>query len=274
MYINPITFMIAILAGIATIMGIFTKEGPGQSNFVSVFGQSITLYGRGIYAQNSVTAALQAIPHDMVTLIIGLPLLITSLLLSQKGSVRGRIVLAGTLGYFLITYCMFTFIAMFNRLFIVYVMLMSLSLFGLLMVIFTFDFNRFMEHVKENFPRRFAGISLLVSTSMVALLWLARVLPSLKGVIPQEVEHGTTLAVQAFDLAFFLPGFIISSVLLLKKNRVGYLLTSICTIADTLVMTALLSKGISMVLAGMNDAMPLIIMTSVFAKFISRHYMG
>ena len=40
---------------------------------ISTFGETVTLYGKGLYARNSVSSAVQAIAQDMVTLILIVP---------------------------------------------------------------------------------------------------------------------------------------------------------------------------------------------------------
>ena len=263
--VSILVLCIAALSLIATTCGIFLKQGPGEFNFTSIYGQAITIYGKGVYGNNSVSAAMQAIPQDIVTLGIGIPLLLISLFLARKGSIKIRMILCGILGYFLITYMMYTFIAMYNRLFLVYVSLMSASLFSFILTLLTFDVEKISSYFTNKLPVRYVGGYLIFSTTMIGLLWLARVIPTLiDGSIPLEVEHGTTLTVQAFDLAFFLPGIFLSGLLLIKKKSYGYMLAPIATVTNALIMAALLSKGISMSLAGIEGTLPLIIMTSLF----------
>lgn len=263
--ISMLVLCIAVLALVATTCGIFSNQGPGGYEFTSIQGQVIKIYGRGIYGNNSVSAALQAIPQDIVTLILGIPLLICSFSFARKGSFKGRILLAGTLGYFLITYSMYTFIAMYNRLFLVYVVLMSASFFAFTLTLMSFDIDNIDLYFKIKLPVKFVGGYLIFSTIMVGYLWLSRVLPSLfNGSIPIEVEHGTTLPVQAFDLALFLPAIFLSGLLLIKRKSFGYLLAPIATITNVIIMAALLSKGISMALAGIPGTMPMIVMMSLF----------
>ena len=263
--ISLLVLCIAALSLIATACGIFSKQGPGEFKFTSIYGQTITIYGKGIYGNNSVSAALQAIPQDIVTLCIGIPILIISLFLARKGLIKGRLLLGGTLGYFLITYMMYTFIAMYNRLFLVYVALMSASFFAFVLTLLAFDIEKMSSYFSNKLPVRFAGGYLMFSTAIIGLLWLARVIPTLiDGSVPLEVEHGTTLTVQAFDLAFFLPGIFLSGLLLIKKKAFGYMLAPIATVTNALIMVALLSKGISMNLAGIEGTLPMIVMMSLF----------
>ena len=263
--ISLLVLCIAALSLIATTCGIFSKQGPGEHYFTSIHGQTITIYGKGIYGNNSVSAVLHAIPQDIVTLVLGIPILIISLFIARKGLIKGRLLLAGTLGYFLITYMIYTFIAMYNRLFLVYVALMSASFFAFILTLLAFDVEKMSSNFSNKLPVRFAGGYLMFSTVMIGYLWLARVIPTLiDGSVPLEVEHGTTLTVQAFDLAFFLPGVFLSGLLLIKKKHFGYMLAPIATVTNVLIMAALLSKGISMNLAGIEGTLPMIIMTSLF----------
>jgi hypothetical protein len=265
---KPITLLVlltVILSLIATTYGIFSSGGPGPYNFISIHGQTITIYGRGVYGMNSVSAALQAIPQDIITLVLGIPFLLLSLLLARRGSIKGRLLLGGVLGYFLITYVMYTFIAMYNRLFIVYVALISLNFFAFILTLMSFELNRFPVYFNKRLPVKFIGGCLLFTTSMIGYLWIARVLPTLiNGFMPPELEHGTTLPVQALDLAIFLPSIFLSALLLLKGNPLGYLLSTISTFTLVLMMSALLSKGFSLALAGIPGTLPMIVMMSLF----------
>lgn len=166
----------------------------------------------------------------------------------------------------LITYMMYTFIAMYNRLFLAYVLLMSASFCTLILTLMGFEIEKVKSRFGKAFPIRFAGNYLLISTTIIGLLWLARIIPSIiNGSVPAEVELGTTLTVQAFDLAFFLPGMFISGLLLIKREALGFLLAPIFTVTNALIMVALLSKGVSMQLAGIPGTLPMIIMTSMFS---------
>lgn len=49
-----------------------------------------------------------------LSLFVGIPMLIMSFLFANRGSVRGRFLLAGTTGYFLVTYLFYLLIGMYN----------------------------------------------------------------------------------------------------------------------------------------------------------------
>ena len=255
---------IITLALIATLCGIFSTGGNGEYQFKSIHGQKVIIYGKGIYKNNSTLQVMQAIPQDIVTLGLGIPLLVISLFLARKGLIKGRFLLGGALGYFLVTYTMYVFICMYNRLFLIYVALISLSFFAFTLTLMSFDIDKMNSYFKEKVPVRFVGGVLLFAASIVGLLWLSTTIPTLiNGTIPVALEHLTTLPVQAIDLAIFLPSTFIAGMLIIKRRAMGYLLAPMATIFLVLIMLALFSKGVSMTIAGFDGTMPLMVMTFI-----------
>jgi hypothetical protein len=71
-------------------------------------------------------------------------------------------------------------------------------------------------------------------------------------VYPVALEHYTTLIVQGLDLGFLLPLAVITGVLLIKKNRFGYLLGLGYFVFLSILMTALGAKIVAMGMNGYN----------------------
>ena len=145
-----LVFMIAALSLIASAYGIFSHQGQGKNEFTTIFGQSVTLYGKGLYQHESVAMASQAIAQDYVTLFLGIPLLLVSWFMTEKGLFKGKLLLTGTLGYFLYTYASYSFLAMYNSMFLVYVALMSASFFAFTLSMMSFDMQKISSRFKEN----------------------------------------------------------------------------------------------------------------------------
>ncbi|NLM18792.1 MAG: hypothetical protein GX217_02060, partial [Clostridiaceae bacterium] len=125
-YKKPISLLIGcivVLSLVASLVGIFSNAGPGVYEIVSFRGETIEIYGKGLYNYDSVSVAAQGIAQDIVTIVLGVPLLVVSLFLALRGSLKGRLLLTGTLGYFLYTYISYVFLWMYNPMFILYVIL-------------------------------------------------------------------------------------------------------------------------------------------------------
>lgn len=265
---KPVTVLVIliVLASIAAAAaGIFSGGGPGQYEYESIRGEKITIYGKGLYQHMSADVAIQGIAQDYITLFAGVPLLIISLLLSRKNSLRGQFLLAGILGYFLVTYLFYLAMGMYNTVFLVYVFLLGTTFFAFLLTVFSIHGRGGVSFIKSERLIRNAGIFLIINSVMIALLWLGVVIPPLTDgtIIPREVQHYTTLIVQGFDLGLLLPAAFITGLSALRKKPLGYLFTIIYLIFLSLLMTALVSKILFMAAAGANVIPVIFIMPSI-----------
>jgi hypothetical protein len=252
--ITVLVFLIAVMATMATTLGIFSYQGPGPYEYESIRGEMVTIYGRGLYQHMSADVAIQGIAQDYITFGVGVILLLISLFWARKNSLQGLFLLSGTLGYFLVTYLFYTAMGMYNVMFLAYVFLLSSSFFAFILTLFSYDVNQLKNVFLSEKLLPKAGIFLIVNASLVTLLWLSVIVPPLLNgtIIPVEVQHYTTLIVQGFDLGLFLPMAFVVGLLALKKNPYGYLFTIIYNIFLSILMTALCAKLVFMARAGTN----------------------
>ena len=90
--------LIGILSLIAASAGLF-YQFPGEPYpYTNHRGESVMINGQGLYYYDTVSMAAQAQANDLTTLVVGLPLLAVSAWLAFRGSLRGRLLLTGTLG--------------------------------------------------------------------------------------------------------------------------------------------------------------------------------
>lgn len=251
--ISVLIFFIVGLSLITGIIGILSMGGSGEKTFVSIYGETIRLHGKGIYTNDSVAAAAQAIAQDWVTVLLGVPLLIASYVFSRRNTLRARIVLSGTLAYFLYTYMSYSFFCMYNPLFLVYVALMSMSFFALVMVLFSFDLSALENAFTDDIPVKTIGILIIVFASAIALMWLGRIVPPLlAGETPTVLEHYTTLVIQVMDLGLVIPFSVLSAVLLMHRKPLGLLFSSVMCMKGVTMLTALTAMVINQALAGVK----------------------
>lgn len=268
--VTILVFLIVVLSMAATITGIFSTYGPGPYEYETIRGQTVMIYGKGIYQHMSQEVAPQGIAQDVVTLCFGVPLLIVALYLTRKGRLRGRILLAGTLGYFFVTYLLYMLMSMYNNFFLIYIVLTSLSFFSLTLTLFSFDLNQLHSYFNKGRAVKGVGCFLIINATIIGLLWLGVVVPPLlNGIIPVQVEHYTTLVVQGLDLALLLPIAFVAGILLLKDRPLGYLLVPVYIHFLALLMTALSAKIIGMSILGTEVGpaiivIPIINMMAIF----------
>jgi hypothetical protein len=251
--VNILVLLIIALSFFASGYGAFSNQGDGQSKYKSINGESITLYGKGLYKNDSVSMASQAIAQDYVTLFLGIPLLLISLFLSRRGLLKGRLLLTGTLGYFLYTYTSYSFLSMYNSMFLIYVGIMSASFFAFILAIMSFDLQHFHLYFDKKLPVKFIGGFLLFVSFIFGMMWLGRIVhPLLKAAPPVGIEHYTTLVIQALDLGFVVPTGIFAGILFLKRKPFGYLLGSVLIIKFITLLTALTAMVIRQMYAGIQ----------------------
>ncbi|MBV6513676.1 MAG: hypothetical protein HRU80_15125 [Ignavibacteriales bacterium] len=250
--ITTLSILIALFSIIAASTGIFSDKGTGPFLHETVRGDTVLIYGKGLYAHMSADVAVQGIAQDYITLFLGVPLLLFGLARARNNSLRGTILQTGTVFYFLLTYLFYLAMAMYNAMFPVYILLLASSLFCLLLLLIPFDTDRFRESIKSEAVYKQAGIFLIINAGMISLLWLSVIIPPvLEGtIIPKQVQHYTTLIVQGFDLAIFLPLAFVSGWMAVKKQIYGYLFTTVYMIFLSILMLALVSKILFMAAEG------------------------
>lgn len=251
--IKLLVFLIIVLSFIASTCGIFSNQGQGQGQFISIYGETISIYGKGLYQHDSVSMASQAIAQDYITLFMGLPLLILSLFLSKQGSIKGKLLLTGTLGYFLYTYASYSFLSMYNSLFLIDIIIMSASFFAFILAMMSFDIQNSSSYFTEKLPVKFIGSFLLLTSFVFGMMWVGKIMPSLMNHTPPTgLEHYTTLVIQAMDLGFLVPTGILAGILVIKRRPFGYLLSSVIIIKDITLVSALTAMIFLQISAGIN----------------------
>jgi hypothetical protein len=244
--------LVAILALIAAGVGVFYQDGGNPFAFTTVRGDEAEIYGQGLYRFDTSLIAVGYRAIDAVILVLCIPVLVVSILLYRRGSLRGGLVLAGALAFFLYNYGSMAIGAAYNNLFLIYLAIFSASLFALVLALASFDLPSLPSHFTERLPRRGISIFLIVSGIILALIWLLlSILPALlQGKAPAEVSYYTTFITGALDIAIIAPALILTGVLLVRRAPLGYLLSSTMLAFTALLGISLLVAGIAQMLAG------------------------
>ena len=245
-WMAPVIFVLALVAALA---GLWSAEGQPYT-LTNFRGEAVTINARGLYYWDTLSSAAQMQGNDMVTLALGLPLLAVSFWLTLRGSLRGRLILTGTLGFFLYTYMSMCFGTAYNPFFLVYVALFSLSLFAFVLNMLSFDLRTLPRHFTERMPRRGIAIMFFFVGGFLMLMWLGRIAPTLlQGQVP-AMENVTSMFIQAMDLALIVPLCVLAGVLLLRRNALGYLLGSVAVMKFMTMGLALTVMLLNMLRAG------------------------
>lgn len=243
-----------VLTLVATVAGLW--PGTGQSYPLTSFrGEQVTINARGLYYWDTVSSVAQMQANDLVALLLGVPLLVISFWFARRGSLRGQLLLAGTLGFFLYTYMSMCFGTAYNQLFLVYVALWGLSLYAFILGMMSFDLGTLPQHFSERLPRRGIAALFIFTAAFLLLAWLGRIVPSLvSGQIP-PLENITSLFIQAMDLVLVVPLCVVAAILLLRRSAWGYLLSSVALMKFLTMGTAVTVMGLNMARVGVPVTM-------------------
>jgi hypothetical protein len=245
--------LIALLALFAAGMGVF-YQNPGQSfAFTNHRGEEVMINGQGLYYFDTISMAAQQQGNDLVTLVVGLPLLIISTWMAFHGSLRGRLLLTGTLGFFLYTYMSMAMLTSYNQLFLVYVALFGLSLYAFILSMMTIEIDDLPQRFSSSMPRGWIAALMFVVSGFLLLAWLGRIMtPLLQGWTP-VLENTTTLVIQTMDLALIVPLAILSGILLLRQSPWGYLLASVALLKGITLGLGVSTMAINMARRGVPE---------------------
>ncbi|HXD12205.1 MAG TPA: hypothetical protein VN653_19200 [Anaerolineales bacterium] len=238
--------MIALLAAIIASVGLFSYSGDGSFLFTTIHGNIVEMYGQGIYRHDSTFVAALFRGTDAITLFVSIPLLLISYWFYRRGSMKGNIFMTGMLTYFLYISITYTFSAVFNSLFLLYVALFSLSLFATMIALTTFDMHWLASKVNSGMPHRGMAIFMMTAGLGTLMLWLSELIgPLMTGQAPANLGPYTTMFTHGFDSAVITPATVITGIYLLRRKPLGYLLVAPLLILCTLIGVVVISQTIS-----------------------------
>ena len=255
-YLIPLIGLLALFAASA---GLFYQTPGAPYAYTNHRDEHVMLNGRGLYYYDTVSMAAQQQGNDIITLFVGLPILAISTWLAFRGSLHGRLLLTGTLGFFLYTYLSMSMLTSFNALFLVYVAIFALSLYAFILCMMSFDLATLPQHFSERLPRGWIAGLLFVIGGFLSLAWLGKVVTPVLQNQTAVLENTTTFVIQAMDLALIVPLAILSGILLLRRSAWGYLLASVFVMKAIALGLAVSAMSINMTLAGTPDSLAIMI---------------
>jgi hypothetical protein len=224
-----LSLLIAVLVLVAAAAGVFYHTSGASIHFMTVRGKHATYQGSGLYYYDPASFATEGVVWDVINLCVALPLFAVAVVLSWRGSLRGRLLLGGLLFYFVYVYMQYATSVAFNSLFLVYVATFALSAVAFFLNLRSIEVSRLAMHMSARFPRwLFIGFTLVMSAALTVLWVGGRIIPyTLAGRFPDEIAGTTTLVSQAFDLGMVVPLLLSTAILLWQRSAWGYLLAGI-----------------------------------------------
>ena len=251
--LNWLVPLIALFALVAAGAGLFLKTEGSSYTFATLFGATAQIYGRGLYAHDTIFSAGASQGADIVALFIALPLLIISFILYRRGSLRGGLLLASALAYYLYYGASLGLIVAYNNLYLVYLALFSVSFFAFVLSFTIFDLPTLPDRISSRLPRHGMAIFMFVVGIGMAFIWLSDVIHALlTGGVPGALGANISLITYTIDVGIIAPAALLAGYQLLKGAPLGYLLTGVLTILLALVGVMVIAQTIMQLSIGVE----------------------
>lgn len=256
--------VLTCLVAVAAIVPIFATSGPGSSTHISVRGEAVTLYGFGPYRHMPAEVAVQGLAQDLVTLGLALPLLLAALWAARRGSRAAYLVVTGAVTYLVVQYALYLGLAMYNELFLLWVAILLVGSQVLVRMLVAEPAAAYAATTTRR-RRRYVGGYLVTTGTLITLLWLSVIVPPfINGTIyPVGLAHFTTMFVQAFDLALFIPAAFVAGVAYWRGRPHGELLAPAYCVFLSIQMPALLAKVVWMTAVGASAGPALVLIPAL-----------
>jgi hypothetical protein len=229
--LNWLVPLVGLLAVAAASAGWLMQGGAGPTDFTTVHGQTVVLYGQGLYRHDTLFFAAAFKGIDVVTLTVFAPALAAAYWLARRGSLRARFALTGVLAVFVYNSASMAFSAAYNPLFLVYVALLAASFFAFLLAWVSLDHAAVAARVDDRLPHRGLASFLFVAGLAPLVLWLADILgPLAQGGVPPLLGSYTTPYTYAVDLALIVPSVFLAAYLLRRRAPLAYILATVMLI--------------------------------------------
>lgn len=216
----------------------------GSSVLVSVLVAITSLCGilsEQTYARETPAWAVQAVGQDWANLAVVVLLLVSTYFVWNR-SLRGYLVWLGAYLYLVYAFAIYAFAVHFQFLFLAYVLVLGLSFYTLVGGLLAVPPATIARALAENPAAKAASVLLFVIGALFTALWLSEIVPNLvAATVPASLEETQLWVnpVHVLDLAFLLPGMIVTSVLLRRGQFLGNLMA-----VPLLVFSAVMGLGI------------------------------
>ena len=212
------------------------RIGPGRAGYLLTAGLAAAALAAGaatFLAKDSIAGPAAAVGcargTALVVAVLATPLMVGSMLMARRGSLRAVVVWLGAAAYLLYNAFVLLFATPYNRFFLLYVAMFSLALWSIGTVLVQSDVARLRRQVTGSLPAHAIAIYAWIVVALNALIWLRGIVPTITAADPGSflVASGvTSQPVYVQDLAVWLPLMAVAASWLWRGRAWGYLLTS------------------------------------------------
>jgi|LSQX01.1.fsa_nt_gb hypothetical protein len=244
--------------------GTVFSTGEERFSVENIYGETIELYGDGIYRYNSVLKAGINKGTDLVMLLVALAFALFTARRRKGG--KNRYIHVGLLAGLLYYSSCLVFGVTFNALFPVYVLQFSASLFAMIFLVADLLKEEHLSTVLANRNLKGTAIFLLISGSSV-LVWLEFIIPALLSGQPlPTMEVYTTEPTFVLDLGVIFPIYLGCGIALFRRKVSGYELAPVLLCFITIIGLTVIGQNVFQTSLGVD--MPLRQLLELVVSFV------
>lgn len=184
--------------------------------------------------------------NDCVTLLLATPLLILSLWLTRRGSVRGTLLWYGLLAYSIYNYAFYMLGAVLNAFFLLYVAAFLVAAVALLLALVDASPEELTAGFHPSTPVRLLGGYFMVVAVGLTLIWVGLWAAHIVAGQPTPVEPEFFRLIAALDLTLMVPVLGVGGWLLSRRRPWGFVIATLAGVQASLYLLILsINSGIA-----------------------------
>lgn len=248
-----------VLLVILSVAGILSLDFTKSYEVTNQFGDTVKMYGAGIYARDTYLKAPIFIGTDFCILFILVPLLLKAYLQNNKeASDISRLRLLSVYAVAFYYAASISFGVSYNQFLLLYIALFTATLFGMFALLRSIAMSKLQYQATMGVYRflMLSGIALIVA-------WLPDIIPTLvnRTSLPL-IEIYTTEITYVLDMGIIAPLCLVSMYLLKKKDSLGTVLLAILFKVCIIVGVMMIPQTICQVLSGFEIPLPVLLTKS------------
>jgi hypothetical protein len=224
--VHKLSILILLFGLVSSGVGLFYNAGTGPLDVMNQYGQTVALYGKGLYAHDSLFKAPIFRGTDFIVFFLLCPLLCLALVQDiKKKCFKSKLTLASLIFVFVYYAASICFGVTYNSLQLVYIALFATSFFGFINAMMRIPLTGTKIVEKKNLPYRGIYVFLVLTGLALVIAWLPEIVGSLVENRPLAmIETYTTEITFVLDMGIIAPLCFICIPLLKKRSLLGFIL--------------------------------------------------